>query len=628
MYTSSIKISELDNLNVISSVDFFPIVESGSLTTYRTDITTLNEWMAASGSALSASWAPMPGVQISCSWASSSLRSNTASLADRALLANTSTNQSGGYIIATNGRVDGLLEFGRDGVADPIGTPNGILLRGGINDGAFLFVSGSSDNGALYIRTSDNGNEPIFIQTVATGNSASNRIEIRFDDIGDINGISNSTRMKVNGVITASYYSTTASANTVGFIGTASWASQSLYSISASYVPPTAVINDTLPVGTIIAYSGETAPNNWLECNGELKLIADYSDLYTAISSSNPNATYGYSCDSYGNRAGAPKTYFKLPDFRGEFLRGWDHLRGVDSGREQKSYQSPSAGEHWHGVGGMTAETGDNGRFISRGWNDGNTYSAREIDGSGGGTFTISNPSYPLGTSNPVGNTDNVYPRNISVMYLIKYSNASNYANLTGVTLAGDVQGNYAATTVTGIQNIPVTSSAPSNDQVLAYNTASNMWAPKSLTLNSFIKAFGTFYSVGHTNGAIAINNFIPFSGSYNFISASAQGSAPQIAGNDGMKTSSLYPFASPQNDYQNDRQWIFHMETPLPSTNYTVIGSIIGEQRQEASSMLNFPLSGRSLTGFTMSFSSGGSVDWSADSDEIRWVSVMVLHV
>ena len=48
---SSIKISELNDISIIKHDDFFPIVDSGSLTTYRVSVDELNAWWGASGSA-------------------------------------------------------------------------------------------------------------------------------------------------------------------------------------------------------------------------------------------------------------------------------------------------------------------------------------------------------------------------------------------------------------------------------------------------------------------------------------------------------------------------------------------------------------------------------------------------
>ena len=80
-----IKISELVPLTSIRDGDFFPIVNSGSLTTYRTDIATLNAWMTVSGSALSSSHAN------TSSYVKVSVSSSYASQADYALLANTAS---------------------------------------------------------------------------------------------------------------------------------------------------------------------------------------------------------------------------------------------------------------------------------------------------------------------------------------------------------------------------------------------------------------------------------------------------------------------------------------------------------------------------------------------------------
>ena len=80
-----------------------------------------------------------------------------------------------------------------------------------------------------------------------------------------------------------------------------------------------------MSVGTVFWLAGNTPPENCLECNGALISRADYPELFSAI-----GATFG---------AGDGSTTFKLPDLRGEFLRGWDNGRGVDSGRAFGSAQ-------------------------------------------------------------------------------------------------------------------------------------------------------------------------------------------------------------------------------------------------------------------------------------------------
>jgi len=61
------------------------------------------------------------------------------------------------------------------------------------------------------------------------------------------------------------------------------------------------------------------APDGWRACSGQAVSRTTYAALFAAIGT------------EYG--VGDGSTTFDLPDLRGEFLRGWDNGRGVDSGR-------------------------------------------------------------------------------------------------------------------------------------------------------------------------------------------------------------------------------------------------------------------------------------------------------
>jgi len=78
-----------------------------------------------------------------------------------------------------------------------------------------------------------------------------------------------------------------------------------------------------LPSGTVLYTAGSTAPTGFLEANGQTLLKASYPALFAAI-----GGTYGSS-----------STTFNLPDLRGQFVRGWDHGKGVDPGRTLGSAQ-------------------------------------------------------------------------------------------------------------------------------------------------------------------------------------------------------------------------------------------------------------------------------------------------
>ena len=71
-------------------------------------------------------------------------------------------------------------------------------------------------------------------------------------------------------------------------------------------------------IGQVIFMAGANAPSGFLKCNGQLVSRTTYASLFAVI-----GTTYG---------AGDGSTTFKLPDCRGEFLRGLDDGRGVDTG--------------------------------------------------------------------------------------------------------------------------------------------------------------------------------------------------------------------------------------------------------------------------------------------------------
>lgn len=135
-----------------------------------------------------------------------------------------------------------------------------------------------------------------------------------------------------------------------------------------------------LPAGVISAFGASAAPTGWLKCDGSAVSRTTYAALFTAI-----GTTFG---------AGNGTTTFNLPDLRGEFLRGWDDGRGVDSGRSFGSAQSDAFKSHDH------------------------TYPEGF---SGGGSGSQSGPtSGGTLTTNSTGGTE-TRPRNIAALYIIKY---------------------------------------------------------------------------------------------------------------------------------------------------------------------------------------------------------------
>ena len=95
------------------------------------------------------------------------------------------------------------------------------------------------------------------------------------------------------------------------------------------------LINATRPVpsGAVFFIASSVVPYGYLECNGQWVDKNSYQDLWAALGS-----------PPLGTLANIGK--FKLPDLRGEFIRGWDHGRGMDPGRQLGSWQIGSLHLH------------------------------------------------------------------------------------------------------------------------------------------------------------------------------------------------------------------------------------------------------------------------------------------
>jgi len=84
-----------------------------------------------------------------------------------------------------------------------------------------------------------------------------------------------------------------------------------------------------LPVGSMIGFPLDKVAPGFLELDGSVKSAAAYPDLATFL-----GGAFNKGDEGAGN--------FRLPESRGEFLRGWDHGRGVDAGRAIGSMQLDS----------------------------------------------------------------------------------------------------------------------------------------------------------------------------------------------------------------------------------------------------------------------------------------------
>lgn len=141
----------------------------------------------------------------------------------------------------------------------------------------------------------------------------------------------------------------------------------------------------TLPVGVVLPFANTTAPDGWIECDGRAVSRSTYAALFAAIGT------------SYG--AGDGSTTFNIPDLRGEFVRGWDHGKGVDPGRAAASNQLDAFKAHSH--------------FLKSRLQSGTSNS--EVPSDSTGTYSEASLS-----TTETGGTE-TRPRNVAMMMCIKY---------------------------------------------------------------------------------------------------------------------------------------------------------------------------------------------------------------
>jgi microcystin-dependent protein len=155
------------------------------------------------------------------------------------------------------------------------------------------------------------------------------------------------------------------------------------------------------PVGFIYWHTSSTPPSGFLKANGAAISRTSYANLFSVC-----GTTYG---------AGNGTTTFNLPDLRGEFIRGLDDGRGVDSGRTLGSFQANSIQSHTHSVI-------DGGHSHPNAGGSGAVGSGSFYAGQSNNTFVMSGNANTL-TGISIGSTGGIEtrPRNIALLACIKY---------------------------------------------------------------------------------------------------------------------------------------------------------------------------------------------------------------
>lgn len=144
--------------------------------------------------------------------------------------------------------------------------------------------------------------------------------------------IVNAINELVNNKVNNSDVVTTATANKILKLDSNSKLPASITGDSASVGGQSATI--LCPTGTVLTFAMSTPPTGWLKCNGQAVSRTTYANLFALI-----GTTFG---------TGDGSTTFNLPDLRGQFIRGFDDGKGVDSGRTFGSAQADDFKAHTH----------------------------------------------------------------------------------------------------------------------------------------------------------------------------------------------------------------------------------------------------------------------------------------
>lgn len=174
-----------------------------------------------------------------------------------------------------------------------------------------------------------------------------------------------------------------------------------------------------MPVGFMAALPVNKIPPGWLEVDHSVHSIAAYPDLAAFLG-------------GVFNDGTEPAGYFRLPESRAEFLRGWDHGRGIDYGRTIGSLQAQNEADHRHGTPVVGS---DNGLGIVRtiSWNAPPFNGASKVFAEPAESSVLRTPAASTLTSAGIHLTTLIEestkfgetrPRSLAVMWCIKAWNA------------------------------------------------------------------------------------------------------------------------------------------------------------------------------------------------------------
>lgn len=147
-----------------------------------------------------------------------------------------------------------------------------------------------------------------------------------------------------------------------------------------------------LPAGVPIPWPSATPPTGWLKCNGAAFTASQYPKLALAYPA------------------------LKLPDLRGEFIRGWDDGRGIDTGRGMMTSQGDAIRNITAVLCDLSANTGVEGTagaaYISWRWDSKTNITT--------GSTSWGQYNLTIDASRQVPTANENRPRNVAFNYIVR----------------------------------------------------------------------------------------------------------------------------------------------------------------------------------------------------------------
>ena len=246
------------------------------------------------------------------------------------------------------------------------------------------------------------------------------------------------------------------------------------------------ITGDTLPIGSITAYGKETAPANWLICDGSAVSRSTYADLFAVIGT------------KYGEGDGS--TTFNLPNLKGRVPVGLDssdtdfNTIGKTGGEKKHKLTIEELAEHAHDIHGNT-----------------NTYSASDVNyyqtssifaGYAGGEqknlFYNAFGAEKTGGDQP---HNNLQPYEVSNFIIKAFQSAGVVAEVVNEQTKSDTN-TYSCNYINQITSKSAIIVALTENKTI---THSNAWDSYSIVFDKVIEKVGDAFSL-NSDGTISYN--------------------------------------------------------------------------------------------------------------------------